>query len=55
MAPPHEGWELEPGQEWQQMNTWRHEGETGGHHNHAQREVTSHRTGSRQQDLLEQV
>lgn len=29
MAPPHEGWELEPGQEWQQMNTWRHEGETG--------------------------
>lgn len=28
MAPPHEGWELEPGQEWQQMNTWSHEGET---------------------------
>lgn len=30
VAPLHEGWELEPGQEWQQMNTWSHEGETGG-------------------------
>lgn len=29
VAPLHEGWELEPGQEWQQMNTRSHEGETG--------------------------